>query len=129
MTRLGAAWLVGAVALAQAQAPQPSPQPSSQPSSQPTPQPTSQKGGPAIRRVANMPDGAPAFVLIDARGAAAGRIECIFNGWYDSDAMAARLLAAPAVMAALIAKGGHLAIEDLGPATFNCVVVRRPAAP
>ncbi len=78
--------------------------------------------GPAIRRVANMADGAPAFELVDARGERVARIECIFNGWYDSDAMAARVLGAPGVMAAVIAKGGRLTIEDLGPATFDCVV-------
>jgi hypothetical protein len=79
--------------------------------------------GPAIRRVANLPDGAPAFELIDARGQRTGRIECIFNGWYDSDTLAARLMASPEVMAALLARGARLSIDDLGPAKFDCVPV------
>lgn len=79
--------------------------------------------GYAIKRIANMPDGAPAFAIVDPRGERIGRIECIFNGWYDSDAMAARLLRAPGVMAAIIAKRGGIVLEDLGPAYFDCVVV------
>jgi hypothetical protein len=82
--------------------------------------------GPAIKRVANMADGAPAFDVIDARGARVSRIECIWNGWYDSDNMAARLLASTQVMAHIIGKAGHLTIEELGPATFDCVVVPMP---
>ncbi len=82
--------------------------------------------GPAIRRVANMPDGAPAFELLGRRGELIGRIECIWNGWYESDAMAARLLGSTQVMAAVVAKRGRIAIEDLGPATFDCVVVATP---
>jgi hypothetical protein len=81
------------------------------------------QGGPAIRRVANMPDGAPAFGLVDARGQRAGRIECVFNGWYDSDTMAARLMGAREVMAAVLSKPGRLAIDDLGPAKFDCMPV------
>jgi hypothetical protein len=79
--------------------------------------------GPAIRRVANMPDGAPAFELTDARGQRTGRIECIFNGWYDSDAMAARVLGSRELMATLMTHGGRLKIEGLGPAKFDCVPV------
>lgn len=80
--------------------------------------------GCAIRRVANLPSGAPAFDVLDARGQRITRIECIWNGWYDSDAMATRLLSSTTVMAAIIAKGPRLAIPDLGPAVFDCVVVR-----
>jgi hypothetical protein len=79
--------------------------------------------GPTIRRVANMPDGAPAFETVNARGQRTGRIECIFNGWYDSTVMAARLMGSQALMAALIAKDGRLMIEDLGSAKFDCVPV------
>jgi hypothetical protein len=83
--------------------------------------------GPAIKRVANLPDGAPAFDVLDASGRLVSRIECIWNGWYDSDALATRLLASTPVMAAVLAKGGHIAIEDLGPAVFDCTVVRTGA--
>jgi hypothetical protein len=79
--------------------------------------------GAAIKRMANLADGAPAFEVFDARGVRVSRIECIYNGWYDSDAMAARLLASTQVMASIIAKAGRLTIEELGPATFDCVVV------
>jgi hypothetical protein len=79
--------------------------------------------GASVRRVANMADGAPAFELLDARGRRVGRIECAFNGWYDSDAMAARVLGSRELMAALIAKAGRLTIDDLGPAKFDCVPV------
>lgn len=79
--------------------------------------------GPAIKRLANMPDGAPAFEIVDVRGIRVSRIECIHNGWYESDEMAARLLVSPEVMARIIAKGGHIVLEDLGPAYFDCVVV------
>ena len=58
--------------------------------------------GPALKRTANMPDGAPAFDVLDARGARVARIECIHNGWYGADALAARLMGAPGVMAAKI---------------------------
>lgn len=80
--------------------------------------------GPAIKRLANMPDGAPAFEVLDARGVRIARIDCIWNGWYEADGMAARLLGSPALMAAVVAKGPNLTIEDLGPAAFNCVPVR-----
>jgi hypothetical protein len=82
--------------------------------------------GPRIRRVANMPDGAPAFEVLNAGGQRLSRIECIQNGYVDADAMAARLMASQAVMAALIARQGRIRIEDLGPAVFNCVVVWAP---
>jgi hypothetical protein len=85
--------------------------------------------GPAIQRVANLPDGAPAFEVLDARGQRTGRIECLWNGWYEADALATRLMASTAVMAAVIAKGGRIAIEDLGPAVFDCTVVPIRAAP
>jgi hypothetical protein len=84
------------------------------------------QGGPAVRRVANMPDGAPAFELIDARGQRVGRIECVFNGWYDNNTMAANVLGSRELMAALITKGRHLSIDDLGPAKFDCVPVASP---
>lgn len=80
--------------------------------------------GPALMRLADMPDGAPAFDVLDARGQRVSRIECIWNGWYDADALATRLLASPAVMAAVIAKGGLIEIADLGPAVFDCAVTR-----
>lgn len=85
--------------------------------------------GPALRRAADMPDGAPAFDVLDVRGQRVRRIECIWNGWYDGDAMAIRLLASTAVMAAVVAKGGRIAITDLGPAVFDCVVTRMSATP
>ncbi len=76
----------------------------------------------AIRRAANLPDGAPAFEILNPRGEVVSRVECIFDGWYSADEMAARFMSAPGVMAAVIAKAGRLAIEDLGPARFNCAV-------
>jgi hypothetical protein len=79
----------------------------------------------ALRRVADMPDGAPAFAVLSPTGEIAARIECIQNGWYDPDGLAARLLRSTEVMAALRAKAGRLEVEDLGPAKFDCV----PAAP
>ncbi len=84
--------------------------------------------GPAIQRVANLPDGSPAFEVFDARRQRMSRIECIWNGWYDADTLASRLLASTTVMAAVIAKGGRIAIEDLGPAVFDCTVVHLGAA-
>jgi hypothetical protein len=80
--------------------------------------------GPSIKRVANLPDGAPAFDVFNASGRRASRIECIWNGWFDSDALADRLLASTSVMAAVLAKDARIALEDLGPAVFDCVVVR-----
>ena len=79
--------------------------------------------GPSIQRSANLPDGAPAFDIRDAKGQRLLRIECIWNGWYSADDMAARLLGSPQLMAAVLKKGENLAIEDLGPGVFNCVVV------
>ncbi len=76
----------------------------------------------AIRRVANMADGAPAFEVLSPQGQATTRIECINNGWYDPDGLAVRLLGSTAVMAAIQAKGGRLELDDLGPAKFDCVV-------
>jgi hypothetical protein len=84
--------------------------------------------GPAIKRVANLPDGAPAFDVFDSLGHRISRVECIWNGWFASDALANRLLASTAVMAAVLAKDGRIALEDLGPAVFDCVVVRVEAA-
>jgi hypothetical protein len=84
------------------------------------------QAGPGVRRVANMPDGAPAFELLDARGQRTRRIGCISSGWYDSDVMAARVLGSRPLMAALLAHGGRLMIDDLGPAKFDCVPVARP---
>jgi hypothetical protein len=83
--------------------------------------------GPAIQRSANLASGAPAFDVIDARGRRASRIECIWSGWYDADTLANKLLGSTAVMAAIIAKGGRIALEDLGPARFDCTV--KNAAP
>ena len=85
--------------------------------------------GPALKRTANMPDGAPAFDVLDARGARVARIECIYNGWYEADALAARLMGAPGVMAAIIAKNGRITITDLGPAVFDCVVAPPATSP
>ncbi|MDN3921457.1 hypothetical protein [Roseateles violae] len=83
----------------------------------------------AIRRVADMPDGAPAFEVVDPQGRIATRIECIATGWYEADSLAARLLRSTEVTAAIQAKGGRLEIEDLGPAKFDCVLTAsRPRA-
>lgn len=76
----------------------------------------------AIRRVANMPDGAPAFEVLSPQGQVTTRIECIQNGWVDPDGLAVRLLRSTEVMAAIQAKGGRLELDDLGPAKFDCVV-------
>jgi hypothetical protein len=84
--------------------------------------------GPAIKRVANLPDGAPAFDVFNAAGRRTSRVECIWNGWFDSDALANRLLASTTVMAAVLAKDGRIVLEDLGPAVFDCVLVRVEAA-
>jgi porphobilinogen deaminase len=84
--------------------------------------PATAAAGPGLRRAANMPDGAPAFEVRDARGAAVARIECVFNGWYDSNTLAARLMAEPGVMAAVVTKQGRITIDDLGSAKFDCVV-------
>ena len=78
--------------------------------------------GPALKRSANLPDGAPAFDVIDARGKRIARIECVWNGWYEADTLAARLLGSTAVMAAVKSKGAAITIEDLGPAAFDCFV-------
>ena len=85
--------------------------------------------GRALKRTANLPDGAPAFDVLDARGAPVARIECIHNGWYEADALAARLMGAPGVMAAIIAKNGRINIADLGPAVFDCVVAPPATSP
>lgn len=81
------------------------------------------QSGPSIQRSANLPDGAPAFDIRDTSGQRVARIECLWNGWYTADAMAALLLGSTQLMAAVLKKGGQLAIEDLGPGVFNCVVV------
>jgi enterochelin esterase-like enzyme len=73
-----------------------------------------------------MPDGAPAFEVRNARGELASRIECIADGWYEPDAMAARMLGSTRIMAAVVEKDGRIELSDLGPAVFNCVVVPRP---
>ena len=91
--------------------------------------PTQAPPGPALKRTANLPDGAPAFDVLDARGARVARIECIHNGWYEADALAARLMGAPGVMAAIIAKNGRITIADLGPAVFDCVVALPATSP
>ena len=79
--------------------------------------------GYALKRVADMADGAPAFVILGPERQVIKRIECIQNGWVRGDELAAQLLASTAVMAAIVAKRGHLAVEDLGPAMYNCVPV------
>jgi porphobilinogen deaminase len=79
--------------------------------------------GPSIRRARNLPDGAPAFEVRDARGAIVSRIECIADGWYESDALAARVLGSTRLMTAVVVKQGAIEGGDLGPAMFNCVVV------
>jgi porphobilinogen deaminase len=84
--------------------------------------PATAAAGPGLRRAANMPDGAPAFDVRDARGVVVARIECVFNGWYDSNTLAARLMAEPVVMAAVLTKQGRITIDDLGSAKFDCVV-------
>lgn len=76
----------------------------------------------AIRRVADMPDGAPAFEVVSPKGRVTTRIECIDNGWVDADGLAVRLLGSTVVMAAIQTKGGRLEVDDLGPAKFDCVV-------
>ncbi len=79
--------------------------------------------GPALQRTANLPDGAPAFDVLGAGGRRVARIECIWNGWYEADALANRIMASTRLMAAVVAKAGRMAIEDLGPASFDCTVV------
>ena len=79
----------------------------------------------AIRRVGNMPDGAPAFEVLSPTGEITARVECINNGWYDADGLAVRLLRSTEVMAAIQAKAGRLELEDLGPAKFDCVIAVR----
>lgn len=85
---------------------------------------TAALAGPGLKRTADMPDGAPAFDVLDAEGRRIARIECIQNGWYRSDDLAARLLSSPAVMAAIAASGARIDGKDLGPAQFDCVVKR-----
>lgn len=84
--------------------------------------PAGAAAGPGLRRAANLPDGAPAFEVRDAHGVVVARIECVFNGWYDSNTLAARLMAEPGVMAAVLTKQGRITIDDLGSAKFDCVV-------
>jgi hypothetical protein len=76
----------------------------------------------ALRRSANLPDGAPAFEIVNPQGRVVRRIECINNGWYDPDGLAVRLLRSTEVMATIAAKAGQLEVDDLGPAKFDCVV-------
>jgi hypothetical protein len=78
-----------------------------------------------LKRLPDMPDGAPAFVILGPDGQPLQRIECLQNGWVRADELAAQLLSSTAVMAAIIARRGQVGIEDLGPAMHNCV----PAAP
>jgi hypothetical protein len=80
-----------------------------------------------IRRAADMPDGAPAFEIVSPEGRVTTRIGCIHNGWYDPDGLAVRFLGSTEVMATVIAQAGRLAVDDLGPAKFDCVVL--PATP
>ena len=77
---------------------------------------------PGMRRAANMLDGAPAIEVLNASGRVVRRIECINNGWYEANGMAARLLGAPAIMAAVLKKNGAIDSDDLGPGKFDCVV-------
>jgi hypothetical protein len=79
--------------------------------------------GPAIKRVANMPDGAPAFEISNQKGQVVRRVECINNGWYNIDEFAARFVGSREVMASIIAKDGSIEMAQLGPAVFDCVVV------
>jgi hypothetical protein len=79
----------------------------------------------AIRRVADMPDGAPAFDVFSPKGAFSARIECLQNGWVDPDALAVRLMRSTEVMAAIQLKAGRLEVEDLGPAKFDCMMAAR----
>jgi hypothetical protein len=78
-----------------------------------------------LKRLPDMPDGAPAFVILGPDGQPLKRIECLQNGWVRADELAAQLLSSTAVMSAIIARRGQVGIEDLGPAMHNCV----PAAP
>ena len=80
--------------------------------------------GPGLKRAANMPDGAPAFEVLDAKGAVVRRIECINNGWYEIDIFAARVMASRELMTTVIAKEGLIEMEHLGPAVFDCVIAR-----
>jgi hypothetical protein len=84
--------------------------------------------GPAIKRVANLPNGAPAFDVSNAAGRRTSRAEWIWNGWFDCDALANRLVASTTVMAAVLAKDGRMGLKDLEPAVFDCVLVRVEAA-
>ena len=77
--------------------------------------------GPGLKRAANMPDGAPAFEVLDAKGAVVRSIECINSGWYEIDIFAARVMASRELMATVIAKNGRIEMEHLGPAVFDCV--------
>lgn len=86
-------------------------------------EPEMRGNGFGIRRIANMPDGAPAFELRNVEGALVSRIECISNGWYEADELSARLLGSREFMAVLIAKNARLDVTEVGPASFNCVVV------
>ena len=78
--------------------------------------------GPGIKRIANMPDGAPAFVLYNAKGQATVQMQCIFNGYFNSDEFAAQILASRALMANILAADGKLSTQQLGPAIFDCVL-------
>jgi len=85
---------------------------------------TAALAGPGLKRTADLPDGAPSFDVLDAQGRRIARIECVQNGWYRSDDLAAKLLSSPAVMAAITARGAQIDSKDLGPAQFDCVVRR-----
>lgn len=74
-----------------------------------------------LLRIADMADGAPAFVILGPDRRIIKRIECIQNGWVRSDELAARLLGSTAVMAAIAEKRGQVAAADLGPAMHDCV--------
>jgi hypothetical protein len=93
-----------------------------------TADPATATPGPSLRRVADLPDGAPAFEVRNAHGVVVRRIECLHNGYYQSEGLVARLLASTEVMAHILARDGNLVdIDDLGPAKFDCVL-KPPAA-
>jgi hypothetical protein len=80
----------------------------------------------SMRRVADLDDGGAAFVVLDPTAQARSRIHCPRSAWALPDDVAARLLDAPEVMAAVLARQGALRLEDLGPVRFECVIAPSP---
>ncbi len=73
-----------------------------------------------------MPDGAPAFAVLNRRGELVRRIPCINNHYYLPDGLAARLLRSTVFLGHVVATDGAIETADLGPAIFDCVVVSAP---